>query len=100
MSRVHDGAPARVETRNGPAVIAAAGLLVEVLVLEQVQHRHAHAAMQPPGKATVAGKFSLQLANGGVIWAEQWVPSGIAAVVHYYWKVKAAKKGGKVVLTP
>jgi drug/metabolite transporter (DMT)-like permease len=33
-----------------------------------------------PGQA-VLGMLMLGLGNGGVVWAEQWVPSGIAAVV-------------------
>src|SRR5690606_18949295 len=33
--------------------------------------RRATVAMEAPGRATVAGRFSLQLDNGGVIWATE-----------------------------
>ncbi|SOD54050.1 hypothetical protein [Pseudoxanthomonas wuyuanensis] len=33
--------------------------------------RRVTVAMEPPGRARVAGKFSLQLPNGGVIWATE-----------------------------
>jgi drug/metabolite transporter (DMT)-like permease len=32
------------------------------------------------GTAAIIGLLTICIGNGGVIWAEQWVPSGIAAV--------------------
>lgn len=50
--------------------------------------RHGHAGAVPalPGRdqwpgLALLGFLMICLGNGGVVWAEQWVPSGIAAVV-------------------
>jgi drug/metabolite transporter (DMT)-like permease len=55
----------------------AAGLLLALILA--FRGERLPAASQWPGLALV-GLLTIFIGNGGVIWAEQWVPSGIAAV--------------------
>lgn len=54
-----------------------AGLLLALILA--FRRERVPAASQWPGLALV-GLLTICIGNGGVIWAEQWVPSGIAAV--------------------
>ncbi len=56
---------------------ACAGLLLALLLA--LRGERLPARSQWPGLALV-GLLTIVVGNGGVIWAEQWVPSGIAAV--------------------
>jgi drug/metabolite transporter (DMT)-like permease len=55
----------------------AAGLLLALILA--CRGKRVPASSQWPGLALV-GLLTICIGNGGVIWAEQWVPSGIAAV--------------------
>jgi drug/metabolite transporter (DMT)-like permease len=55
----------------------AAGILLAVILA--FRGERVPASLQWPGLALV-GLLTICMGNGGVIWAEQWVPSGVAAV--------------------
>ena len=56
----------------------AAGILLGVVLLARGERMPARAHW---GGLALLGFLMVVLGNGGVIWAEQWVPSGIAAVM-------------------
>lgn len=73
---------------GGIRYVAAGALLTVILALRGRRHQQSPAATNyglPSPKhwpaLALLGFLMICLGNGGVIWAEQWVPSGIAAVV-------------------
>jgi drug/metabolite transporter (DMT)-like permease len=55
------------------------------------------------GTLTILGFLLLVLGNGGVVWAEQWVPSGLTAVIvasSPFWMVGVERALGGERLTP
>jgi drug/metabolite transporter (DMT)-like permease len=66
-----------------PFLMAAARFLIAGAVLYVLRRVRGDAAptLREWRSATIIGIFLLVGGNGGVVWAEQWVPSGLAAVL-------------------